>query len=101
MDANGAGPKLPYLTLSPMQENYRLGGAYKWPSLKDVLEYRKQVYDLVCKLIETAPLELPITMENLWVRLYLCILHTVVYLLYLLNSGLFSWQLNTKGHSDK
>lgn len=51
-----------------MQENYRLGGAFKWPSLHEVLEYRRQVHDMVVKVIETAPLELPITQDHPWVR---------------------------------
>ena len=55
------------LTLSLSQENYRLGGAFKWPSVQDVMEYRRKVYDLVIRVIETAPLELPITQDHPWV----------------------------------
>ena len=44
-----------------------MGGAFKWPSLQEVLDYRQKVRELVTKVIETAPLELPITQEHPWV----------------------------------
>eukprot|EP00731_Ephydatia_muelleri_P028966 Em0020g610a len=56
-------------------ENYRLGGAYKWPALKDVLDYRKQVYELLINLINSASLEMPITMESKWWSLFMGIEH--------------------------
>ena len=51
------------------QENYRMGGSFKWPPLSEVLEYRRQVRELVINIIETAPLELPITQDHPWVCL--------------------------------
>ena len=51
------------------QENYRMGGSFKWPPLSEVLEYRRQVRELVISIIETAPLELPITQDHPWVCL--------------------------------
>ena len=50
------------------QENYRMGGAFKWPAIRDVLEYRAQVREMVIDVIENAPLQLPITQEHPWVR---------------------------------
>ena len=49
------------------QENYRMGGSYKWPTLADVLEYRRQVKEVVIDVIENAPLEFPITPQSPWV----------------------------------
>ena len=50
-----------------LQENYRMGGAYQWPGLNEVMQYRKFVRQLVCDVINSAPLSLPVTMENPWV----------------------------------
>ena len=44
-----------------------MGGSYQWPSLAEVLEYRRQVREVVINVIETAPLEFPITEESPWV----------------------------------
>ena len=49
-----------------------MGGAYQWPGLNKVMQYRKIVRQLVCDVINSAPLSLPVTMENPWVGL--CIL---------------------------
>ncbi|KAJ8306303.1 hypothetical protein KUTeg_016848 [Tegillarca granosa] len=48
-------------------ENYRMGGSYNWPSLDEVVEYRRKVRSLILKVIQDTPLELPITMESPWV----------------------------------
>ena len=45
-----------------------MGGAYQWPSLEDVLDYRQKVFDLVMDVIEREPLQLPITQESPWVN---------------------------------
>lgn len=50
-----------------LQENYRMGGSYKWPLLSSVVEYRRNVRNLVLKVIHDTPLDLPITMESPWV----------------------------------
>lgn len=44
-----------------------MGGAFKWPSLHEVLDYRSQVRELVIDVIENAPLKLPITQQHPWV----------------------------------
>ena len=45
-----------------------MGGSYKWPSLADVLEYRRQVKEVVINVIENAPLDFPITPQSPWVN---------------------------------
>ena len=45
-----------------------MGGSYQWPSLADVLEYRRQVREVVIDVIKNAPLEFPITQESPWVN---------------------------------
>ena len=51
-----------------MQENYRMGGAYQWPGLSEVMQYRKTVRQLVTDLISSATPSLPVTMDHPWVR---------------------------------
>ena len=50
-----------------LQENYRMGGTFQWPNLAEVLQFRQEVYKVILEVIETAPLELPITMNHPWV----------------------------------
>ncbi|XP_033738496.1 ergothioneine biosynthesis protein 1-like [Pecten maximus] len=51
-------------------ENYRMGGSYQWPSLDKVVEYRRTVRNVILKMIQDTPLELPITMDSpLWALL--------------------------------
>ncbi|RDD47828.1 Hercynine oxygenase [Trichoplax sp. H2] len=47
-------------------ENYRMGGNFKWPSVKDILDYRAKVRKVVLDVIDTAPLVLPITQDSPW-----------------------------------
>ncbi len=54
--------------LACMQENHRLGGAFQWPSLREVMEYRKQVSDVIVEVIDNAPLQLPVTFDHPWVH---------------------------------
>ena len=43
---------------------------YKWPKVSEVKEYRDSVKEVVLELIETLPLELPITRESeMWILL--------------------------------
>jgi len=56
-------------------ENYRMGGSFKWPRLSEVLEYRRQVRELVINIIETAPLELPVTQDHPWWSLFMGMEH--------------------------
>lgn len=46
-----------------------MGGAYKWPSLDEVVEYRKEVRQIILQIIEETPLQLPVTMNSPWVKL--------------------------------
>ena len=50
-----------------------MGGAYQWPGLEEVMEYRRKVRQLVCDLISSAPLSLPVTMDSPWVSCCVCI----------------------------
>lgn len=46
---------------------------YDWPKVEEVRSYRKQVFELICGLIDTMPLTLPITQDSLaWVVLMGC-----------------------------
>lgn len=49
------------------KENYRLGGAFDWPTVEQVHEYRNQVKTIVKNAIESYPLDLPITQLSPWV----------------------------------
>ena len=44
-----------------------MGGAYEWPKLSEVMEYRQSVRQLVCDVISSTPLSLPVTMDDPWV----------------------------------
>ncbi len=46
------------------------GSNYKWPKVDDVREYRNSVKKLVCNLIDTLPLTLPIAQDSpMWIVL--------------------------------
>lgn len=61
-------------------ENYRMGGTFEWPSLKDVYEYRKSVRDIVTSLIASYPLELPVTQESPMWSLFLGMEHERIHI---------------------
>ena len=44
-----------------------MGGAFKWPSFRDVMDYRQKVRELVIEVIEKSPLSLPVTQSHPWV----------------------------------
>ena len=44
-----------------------MGGKFKWPKVAEVAEYRRKVRELILKLIDDTPLQLPVTPENPWV----------------------------------
>ena len=46
-----------------------MGGAYQWPKVEDVLDYRKQVYDTIMDVIDQQPLKFPVTQDSPWVSL--------------------------------
>ena len=50
-----------------LQENFRMGGSYKWPNIEDIVEYRRNVRNIILKVIVDTPLQLPITMDSPWV----------------------------------
>lgn len=61
-------------------ENYRMGGAFEWPPLADVVEYRRNVRNVVINLIRDTPLQLPITMESKWWGLLMGMEHERIHL---------------------
>lgn len=72
-----------------------MGGAFQWPSVSVVLDYRQKVRDLVINVIEKAPLKLPITMDHPWVsdmKMTKCLKQTLLHY-----SGPYFWVWNTKG----
>lgn len=44
-----------------------MGGNYRWPSVEDVREFRLKVRELINKVIDRTPLELPVTWNSPWV----------------------------------
>ena len=44
-----------------------MGGKFEWPTMKDVVEYRRQVRQQILKIIDDTPLILPITKDTPWV----------------------------------
>ncbi|XP_077981461.1 uncharacterized protein LOC144436526 isoform X2 [Glandiceps talaboti] len=61
-------------------ENYRMGGSFKWPSVQEVVDYRREVKNLMMKVIEDTPLELPITMESPWWALFMGMEHERIHI---------------------
>ncbi|GFO10818.1 5-histidylcysteine sulfoxide synthase [Plakobranchus ocellatus] len=61
-------------------ENYRMGGSYKWPSIKEVVEYRRKMRELILQVMTDMPLVLPITMESPWWAVMMGIEHERVHL---------------------
>ena len=43
-----------------------MGGDYRWPTVQETKEYRLKVRELINKVIDRTPLELPITQESKW-----------------------------------
>ena len=41
-----------------------MGGSFKWPSVQEVMKYRQQVRETILQLLDTVPIELPITQES-------------------------------------
>lgn len=55
--------------------NYRMGGTYEWPSLKEVQAYRQNVKDAILQVIEETELVLPVTFDSLWWSLFMGMEH--------------------------
>lgn len=60
-------------------ENNRMGGSFVWPPLKEVVEFRKQVRELVREKIFHSTLQLPITQDNPWWGLLMVMDHDAVH----------------------
>uniref|UniRef100_UPI00398E67F0 uncharacterized protein isoform X2 n=1 Tax=Pristiophorus japonicus TaxID=55135 RepID=UPI00398E67F0 len=61
-------------------ENYRLGGSFKWPKLLEGIEYRRKVRDIVRKVIQETPLDLPVTADSPWWALFMGLEHERIHL---------------------
>ncbi len=53
---------------------------YQWPSVGEVMAYRGQVRETVCRLIQTAPLALPIDWDHPWWTILMGIEHERIHL---------------------
>lgn len=53
---------------------------YEWPSLEETQLYRDKVYRIVSSLIDTLPMELPITWESPWWAILMGIEHENIHL---------------------
>ena len=63
-----ADPSIILISHCNLQENYRMGGSFVWPTVAKVAEYRKKVRKTILDVIDNTPLELPVTQESKWVR---------------------------------
>lgn len=45
-----------------------MGGSFCWPRLQQVLEYRQQVRETILRLLDSVPLQFPITQDSPLVR---------------------------------
>jgi len=53
---------------------------YSWPTLEETQQYRDKVYTLVSELIDTLPLELPISQESPWWVIFMGVEHENIHL---------------------
>lgn len=44
-----------------------MGGSYRWPSVEETREFRSKVRELINKVIDRTPLELPVNWDSPWV----------------------------------
>lgn len=61
-------------------ENYRMGGSYQWPALEKVVEYRRTVRNMILKMIQDTPLQLPINMDSPWWALMMGMEHERIHI---------------------
>jgi len=52
------------IVIVDMQEVNRRGNKFKWPSLDDVIDYRRRVRRLVCDVIDRCDIQLPVTIDS-------------------------------------
>lgn len=53
-----------------LQENYRMGGSFEWPSVSGILGYRQQVRKVILDVIDSAVFDLPVKMDDPLVILF-------------------------------
>ena len=46
------------------QEVDRTGNKFKWPSIDDVIEYRRRVRRLICDFIDRCDIQLPVAIDS-------------------------------------
>ncbi|KAI6656595.1 Meiotically up-regulated protein [Oopsacas minuta] len=61
-------------------DSFRMGGALNWPSLERIIEYRRNVRKLILDVIDSTPLQLPITWDSTWWSLMLAIDHARIHI---------------------
>ncbi|EDO38225.1 predicted protein [Nematostella vectensis] len=61
-------------------ENFRMGGEFTWPKVSAVAEYRRRVREVILEIIETTPMELPITQGSPWWALFMGMEHERIHL---------------------
>ena len=68
-----------------------MGGAYIWPRLCEVLEYRNKVKQVVANVIDNGSIETPITQQSPWVcyvnQKYLCMFIAYMYVVVTTNGN--------------
>ena len=67
-----------------------MGGSFVWPTVAKVAEYRKKVRKAILDVIDTTPLELPVTQESKWVRrtkTHIIIIITVIIIIIIFIEG--------------
>ena len=55
---------LMYSDAVDLQEVNRRGKKFQWPSLDDVIDYRRRVRRLVCDVIDRTDIQLPVTIDS-------------------------------------
>ncbi|XP_031562421.1 ergothioneine biosynthesis protein 1-like isoform X2 [Actinia tenebrosa] len=56
-------------------ENFRMGGKFVWPSVSEVQKYRDDVKKTILKLIDTKPMDVPVTQDSPWWSLFMGMEH--------------------------
>ncbi|XP_031552962.1 ergothioneine biosynthesis protein 1-like [Actinia tenebrosa] len=56
-------------------DNFRMGGKLIWPSVREVQKYRDDVKKTILKLIDTKPMDVPVTQDSPWWSLFMGIEH--------------------------
>lgn len=75
------------------KENYRMGGAYKWPAVEETKEFRRRTRELVEHIIKRTDFKLPIKWDSDFVILILFFKTNLKFFIF---SGLCLWVLNMR-----